>query len=247
LSFDFLGTFTASQFTRFSDWVRAQTAQIDDRVLHLQAELDRIGAIAFAFDSGGVPTNLSSGDSETYAGKLFLAYEALGGDAFYDLQIRSMNQAVFRLEGSENGMPQQMSNGEILGTPGLSDQESAELVRSARDWTYDALFYRREYLERKIRRMIDYADQLQAEIDTLNQIKAQASVQGALGFILNGVQQLISDRTYLAAQNDSGKPDPHGKMAYAPFASYMPGPKRANVTDFERTYDGPVVPTGDGQ
>lgn len=246
MSFEFLGTFTSSQFARFAAFVRAQTTLVDGRIAHLKAERARIGNLAFAYDSGGVPTGLASDPPSTYCGKLFATYEALGGDAYYDLQVRSTSQPVFRLVGDETKQPQRMSNGEVIGTEGLSDAESAELVRQARDWTYDVLEYRRNALERKVRRAIDYAEQLQAEIAQLTTIKADATVSGALEFILTGVQQLISSRNYMAASNDAAKADPHGKLAYAPFAAYMPGGggQGAVAEDFERTLDGPVVPGG---
>lgn len=243
MSFEFLGTFTKSQFDRFSAFVRAQTQTIDQRVQHLQAELNRVGSLVFTYDSGGVPTGFSF-DEDTYIGNLFSVYEALGGDAFYDLQVRSASQPIYKLTGDETHMPQQMSNGEVIGTPGLSDAASAELLRQARDWTWDNLYTRREALERKIRRALDYSDQLQSEINNLLTIRSDVTIENSLEFLLTGVQQLISDRQYMAAQDDSSKADPHGKLAYAPFASYMPGPDQSQVTDFERTFDGQVVPTG---
>lgn len=246
MAFEFLGTFTASQFTRFSVWVSAQIGQIPARILHLQAEQARIGALTFAYDAGGIPTFIQPSDETTYIGRLFQVYEALGGDAEFDLQTRQMSQAVFKTTGTENHMPQQMSNGEIIGQGGgLSDAPSAEGFRSARDWTYDSQFYRRDLLERKIRRAMDYADQLQNEVTQLQQIQADASQTGALGFILNGITSLITNRYYIAAQNDANNPDPHGKLAYAPVAAYMPNPQGGStIVDYERTYDGPQVPTG---
>lgn len=247
MAFEFLGTFTQSQFKRFSAFVQAQQVQITARIQHLNAEINRIGGLAFAFDQGGIPTAMSPADNITYIGKLFQAYEALGGDAFYDLQTRAMTQAVYRLTGSEGaGESQMMSNGEVVGTPGLSDAETAELMRQARDWTYDAQFYRRDLLERKIRRMLDYADQLQAEVNLLQQLQSSAQVEGSLAFILAAIQSFIDDRQYLAAQKDNGDPNAqHGKFAYSPIAAYMPGPKGAPTDSFERTYDGAVVP-GEG-
>ncbi len=245
MAFEFLGTFTASQFTRFSTWTQAQVGQIPARIQHLQAELARIGGLSFSYDSGGVPTFVQPSDNTTYIGRLFQVYEALGGDAEFDLQTRQMGQPVFKTTGTPNNPSQLMSNGEVNAPVGLQDAQSAELLRSMRDWTYDAQFYRRDLLERKIRRMIDYVDQLNAEVTTLQQIQASATVQGALGYILNGINQLVGNRYYLAAQNDSSAPDPHGKMAYAPIATYMPDVTGGStIVQYERTYDGPQVPTG---
>ena len=245
MAFEFLGTFTASQFTRFSTWAQAQVGQIPARIQHLQAEVARIGALSFSYDAGGVPTFVQPSDNSTYIGRLFQVYEALGGDAEFDLQTRQMGQAVFKTTGTPNSPSQLMSNGEVINSTGLQDAQSAELMRSMRDWTYDAQFYRRDLLERKIRRAMDYVDQLNEEITTLQNIQASAQTQGAIGYILNGLNQLIGNRYYLASQNDSSAPDPHGKMAYAPIASYMPDVSGGStITQYERTYDGPQVPTG---
>ena len=243
MAFEILGSFSASQFTRFSTWVQVQTGQVSARIQHLNAEIARIGALSFAYDSNGIPTFVTPTDSTTYIGRLFQVYEALGGDAEFDLQVRSMSQPVFRNSGTEVRMPQTMSNGEVIGTGGLSDAQSGELFRQARDWAYDVQFYRRDLLERKIRRMMDYVDQLNAEVATLTAIQAEATASGSIGFIIAGVQKLIQDRYYIAAQNDASNPDPHGKFAQAPVASYMPNPEGGStITDYERTYDGPAVP-----
>jgi hypothetical protein len=248
MAFDFLGTFTGSQFTRFQTFLQAQLAQVSDRINHANAELNRIGAVAFTYDSGGIPQMMNNGavpgGVAPYATKLLFCYEALGGDAQFDLQTRLMNQPVFRLTGDETHMPQQMSNGEIIGKPGLSDGETATAMQQARSWVQDMLTYRREILERKILRAMDYADQLTAEVAQLQTIQASAQTNGSLAFLIANIQSFIANPNYQAASNDSAMPDPYGKLAYAPFASYEPGPDRELGTDFQRTTQGPAVPTG---
>jgi len=245
MAFDFLGTFTKSQFDRFAVWAKNQVSLIDARIAHLTAEKARIGNLAFAFDAGGIPTNIHGDFPTTYCGKLFAAYEALGGDAFYDLQVRNQGQPVFRVAGDEATESQLMSNGEVLGTAGLSDAESAEMVRQMRVWMAETTAYRRDALERKIKRALDYADQLQTEIDLLTTMKADATTGGSLSATIQDVTGLITDRQYMAASNDSKTPDPHGKMAKAPFAAYMPGGggKGVQADSYERTLDGPVTPS----
>jgi hypothetical protein len=245
MAWEFLGTFTASQFTRFSAWIQAQVGQIPARIQHLQAEQGRIGGLAFSYDSGGTPTSIAASDPSTYIGRLFQVYEALGGDAEFDLQVRSMSQPVFKNTGTENRIAQTMSNGEVVSAPGLTDAPSGESFRQARDWAYDVQFYRRDLLERKIRRAVDYVDSLQNEINQLNTIMLDATQTGSIGFILNGIQQLVTDRMYIALVNDTANPDPHGKGAYGPILGYMPNPDGSTTTvDYGRGYDGEVVPTG---
>lgn len=241
MAFDHQGTFTVSQLERFKTYVRAQVQLIDDRIAHLQAEMGRIGDLKFAFDSGGVPTALTNDPPQTYCGKLYGAYVALGGDPEFDLQVRSTSQPVFKLKGNENGDSQLMSNGEAIGMPGLSDAESALLMQQMRSWVQGDLTRRREALERKIRRAIDYSEQLNLEISELTTLKASLSTQDSLEFLINEMDALASDPRYTAITQDTGN-DPHGKFARAPVAPYMPGPKGSTSRSYQRTFDGLAKP-----
>ena len=94
MAFDFQGTFTASQFERFKTYLRNQVGLIDDRIAHLTAEIDRVGDLAFAYDSGGNPSAITEDPPTTYCGKLYGAYSVLGGEVEFDLQVRSTSQGV---------------------------------------------------------------------------------------------------------------------------------------------------------
>lgn len=245
MAYDINGTFTATQFARFRDYVRNQVQLIDARIAHLEAERDRIGSLAFAYDSGGGPTGIASDAANaysTYCGKLFGAYEALGGDAEFDLQVRSTQQPVFQLAGDEASPSQLMSNGEVISVQGLADSASALLMQQMRGWVHEDIQRRKEALERKIRRAIDYAEQLNAEISELRTIKAGIETSGSLEFLINNMGTLIADGRYMAVTNDEAAPDPHGKFARAPVAGYMPGPDRKIVTTYERTTGGVAKP-----
>ena len=242
MAYNFQGTLTATQFARFKIYVRNQVQLIDARIAHLKAERDRIGDLAFAYDSGGLPTAYANDPPMTYCGKLFGAYEALGGDVEFDLQVRSTSQPVFLLKGDETRSPQLMSNGEVLCVGGLSDAESALYMQKIRGWVESDLQRRRESLERKIRRAIDYAEQLDTEINELELLKASADTDGSLEFYIKEMDALANDPRYTAVTNDTNNPDPHGKFARAPVAGYMPGPKGTAATSYERTLDGLVKP-----
>jgi hypothetical protein len=242
LPFDFNGTFTVTQFERFKTYVRNQVQLIDSRIAHLEAERDRVGNLGFAFDEGGNPTAFEGDPPQTYIGKLFGAYEALGGDVEYDLQVRSTSQPVFQLEGDETSPPQLMSNGEVMGVFGLSDAESSLLMQKMRNWVREDLQRRRDALERKIQRALDYAEQLSAEISELKLLKADAENEASLEFYISEMDSLANDRQYMAITNDKNNPDPHGKYAHAPVAAYMPGPKRGPAVSYEKTLDGIVKP-----
>jgi hypothetical protein len=243
---EFLGTFNKSQFTRLAAYVRSQMTYIDLRIQHLTIEQQRIGFLQFAYDSGGRPTSYSTGSPGmvTFIGKLMAAYEVLGGDPFYDLQVRSINQPVFYLKGTETYTAKMLSNGEPLPLPGLSDGDSGNAVRSMLSWTRGGVD-RLEKIERKVRRAIDYSDQLQNEINELKKIKRGVEVDGSLENLIALVNQLFTDPGYRAIADDKGQ-DPFGKYTHAPMSSYDQGGTRAPTEgpSVERGSDGYTVSGG---
>lgn len=249
MPFDFGGTFNRSQFDRLTAYARDQLANVDARIKHLTVELGRVGTLRFVYDTAGRPTEYSTGargGSPTYIGKLMQAYEALGGDPFFELQTRAMaDQAVYLPQGTEVSAPKVMSNGEPLPGQGLADAPSAKFVAQIKSFM-GAVLDQRAALERKIRRMVDYGDELQAEINELNAIKRSAESPNSLENIINEVNQLMGDRNYRAILDDRGK-DPFGKLTHAPMAQYEPGPDRVNPDGLvvERGGDGYAI-SGEG-
>lgn len=243
---DWLGTFNKSQFTRLAAYARSQMVYIDLRIQHLTIEQQRIGFLQFAYDTGGRPTSYSTGSPgfTTYIGKLMAAYEVLGGDPFYDLQVRGKNDPVYYLKGTETATAKMMSNGEPIPLPGLSDGDSGNAVRSMKSWTRGNLD-RLEKIERKVRRAIDYSDQLQSEINELGLIKKSVEVDGSLENLIALVGQLLIDPSYRAIADDKGE-DPFGKYTHAPMSSYDQGGTRAPTEgpSVERGADGYTVSGG---
>jgi len=225
-----LGTFNRSQFERLKAFARAQVQDIDGRILHLSAEQARIGNIAFAFDKATV-TGYVGGD--TYLGKLLYVYEVMGGDPFFDLKVRQKSQAVFLIRGNESRPSTQMSDGRIVGTEGLADGLSSELVHQLRGWMEDSLAYKRDNIERKIRRALDYFEQLQEEINLLTTVKSGVDTLGSVENLISEIDQLLQSDRYRAVGDDKGQ-DPEGTMAYAEYSAYLPGPARPNVDAFSR-------------
>jgi hypothetical protein len=169
--------------------------------------------------SQGVPKGFAADPSDSYLGKLLGAYEVLGGNPFIDLRVRLKSDPVFLLRGTETTTPQLMSNGEVVGAKGLSDAPTAELMHDARAWVDDTLTYRFDALERKIRRAMDYSDELQAEVVRLTTIQMAASTVGSLDYIEAQINQYLADNNYRAVYDDAGG-DKFGFNVYAPFSSY---------------------------
>lgn len=136
-----------------------------------------------------------------------------------DLRLRLKNDPVFKLKGTESNPSQFMSNGEVIGGKGLSDAPTAELMIQAKSWITDTLQLRFDRLERKLRRAMDYSDELQSEIATLNTIRLTATTVGSLEYIAAQVAQYLSDSNYRAVFDDRGG-DAYGFHVYAPFSSY---------------------------
>lgn len=240
---DFLGTFTKSQFDRLTEFARRQVGDINARVKHLEAERARIGIILFRYDGGNVVAY--KGDpSDSYIGKLLSAYEVLGGDAPYDLQIRQKDtQALYLMRADEGRRASRLSDGRTVGGEALADAPSAVLMQRMTSWMYESLRYKREAIERKIRCALDYSDQLNDEIKLLTLVKEGNEVEGSLENVISQIGDLIQDRMYRAIADDKGQ-DPNGLMAYAPFLSLEPGPNRP-ATEYGRGIDGYVTPEED--
>lgn len=216
---DYLGTFNKSQFTRLIAFARAQLPSIDGRLLHNQNELVRIGTLRFSFGADNIPVAVTASPSTSYLGKLLAAYEVMGGNPFLDLRTRNLDQAVFVRGGSESLPASVMSSGEVLPAKGLKDAFSSELIRSLKTSIQDTLVLRFEQLERKIRRALDYSDQLARENIQLRIYQSAATTEGSLEFVANQIEQLFGDRNYRAIFDDGGT-DPMGLNSYAPFSQY---------------------------
>lgn len=219
MAHDWLGTFNKSQFERFIAFAKAQLVTVEGRLRHLEFELLRIGTVALSFDTDGTPISYTAAPVDSYVGKLVAAYEVLGGNPLLDLLVRHKSQPVFVLKASEQDSPQLMSSGEVIGAKGLADGWSAEAIRQARGWIDDAMQYRFDRLERKIRRAIDYADQLEDEKAYLTVIQAAGTTTGSLEQIEQAILDLINNPNYRAIYDDAGA-DPCGFKSYAPFSSY---------------------------
>ena len=154
---------------------------------------------------------------------------------------QAKSQALFLMSGDETRAANMLSNGRVVGTQGLMDAASAIPVQQIREWMNDSIQYKREALERKIRRALDYSDQLGTEMALLNTIQASDQVDGSLANLLAAINTLITSQQYRAIADDQGK-DPTGNYAYAPYIGLEPGPERPNVDGHYRTFSGYVTP-----
>lgn len=215
----FLGTFNKAQFDRFATFARSQLPLIQARIDHLETERSRIGTIQFTWEQGrsGRPATFTADPPQSYIGKLLSAYEILGGDPFLDLRLRLRANPVFVQAGDVDVGPSVMSSGEAIGERGLSDATSGDLVALGRGWVDDTLRRRFSGLERKMRRALDYSDELGVEIRSLQRARLAATSTGSFEFFAAQIDDLLNDPNYRAITTDD---DPLALLAYAPFAPY---------------------------
>lgn len=219
MAHDYLGTFNRSQWERFLAFAQSQLPLVGARINHLNAESSRIGALTITFGQDGRPVDLIVTPPGSYLAKLLAAYEVSGGNPFMDLRVRVRSNPIFTVRGSETSAVQFMSSGEVLGAKGLADAVSSELVRTARTWLDDTLKARFGRIERKIRRAVDYSDELQAEIKVLGRIVSTIEVPRSLENVAEEMATLFADPNYRSIFDDHGN-DPFGFTSYAPLSSY---------------------------
>jgi len=239
MSFEFQGTFNRSQFERLRTFLAGQLQVITERINHLNYESERVGRLDFLYDSDGILLGWEIVPEGSHLSQLFQAYEVQGGDVLYDLNCRARGNPIFRRRGTETDESQLMSNGEIIGLPGLADALTGGFINSLRTPHADVIRWRRDYLERKIRRLLDYYDQLQEEILELTKSLGAETSTGSFLWWVNQVNQYIDDPEYRACYDDMGS-DPHGKLVYAPFSAYDAGPERGPAQSTQRQTGGVV-------
>lgn len=219
MAHDFLGTFNQAQYERLKTFIQSQMPRLEERINHLNAEILRVGSIVFRYNNG-VPIGYAGDPPESYLGKLLSAYEVMGGNPFVDLRVRLLSDPVFVLPGTEDTPPHTMSSGEVIGAKGLNDAASAELIHELRSAFDSTLSRRFGSIERKIRRAVDYADQLRAEVSQLTTLLSSATTDGSVENLFSQVEQLLADPTYRAITPDVSDTAKFGLDVYAPFSSY---------------------------
>jgi hypothetical protein len=243
LSFDFGGTFNNHGVSRLVSFSQNQFVDAAGRVIHLSAEIARIGTLLFSYDGGGNPISYTASPNSSYIGKLIMVYEILGGDPLFDLQVRSQAQAVYLVASSDHTTPaQQMSSGDIVGQPGLNDALSCSLVQQMKSWTEEVIQYKRENIERKVRRAVDYVDQLTAEKNLILAATSGASTTGSVANLTTQIATLLADPTYRATYNDTNN-DYHQKLTKSPKGAFNPGANRT-VAPGTVIVDGGVLISG---
>lgn len=196
MAFDFLGTYTQSQLDKLKefavgpDGVSGQLADVAARILHLEAEITRIGVVTVTRennDPAGKVTNIEVSPPNSRLGKLASAYRVLGGNLL-DLNLignigdgtstageQPLTPLKGRIEyGAEPGQGDPLtevdnpigkwSNKEPQRRILLGDAIPSVTTEKIKDWMLGAIRYKREDLEYKIKNALDLSEMMQKEI-----------------------------------------------------------------------------------
>ena len=171
--------FTTGQLQQLIDFSLIQERDLADRGRWLSAQLTRNGIFTTEYDpQTHLPKSFSASDG-SYAAKLLQAYRILGGTPENDFMLRSTDQPVFLTRGKNidtsttatdptAGYSDMLSNGRRVRGSQRFDRDVGVQVTKLKSWQLEAIKRKREHLEFKIKRALDYSDQLQREIDVID-------------------------------------------------------------------------------
>lgn len=178
MAFNFFGTFTTGQWEAFKAFSRIQERELRLRLAWLNRELVRVGVFSTAYDkTGSVPVSFTA---TGYGGKLLQAYRILGGVPEQTMLLRTRDKPVFKERATEltvdedatvsGGFSDVYSNGRRERGGQRYDSDLGIQVEKLKAWQLDSIKFKRERLEYKIKRALDYSDQIQQEIALVTQL-----------------------------------------------------------------------------
>lgn len=204
MAFGFFGTFTTGQLQKLIDFSLIQERDLKLRKDWLGAQLTRNGVFTTVYDAQTSMPKSFSAPENSYAGKLLQAYRILGGTPETDFMLRTTDQPVFLTRGNNidtktvgtdptAGYSDQLSNGRRIRGSQRFDRDVGIQVNRLKSWQMEAIKQKREHLEFKIKRALDYSDQLKREIDVINVLLDESQGRQVRDIIRN--IQLTSVRT----------------------------------------------------
>lgn len=148
----------------------------------LEAELQKVGVFSTMYDDEDkYPVFFDCGPAESYGKKLLTAYKVLGGVPERDMLLRTSDKPVFLKRGvnatptdPDSGYSRDFSNGRVYRGSQRFDRSLGSKVEALKKWQLEAIKRKREHLELKIKRALDYSDQLGRERDMLTALQGGA-------------------------------------------------------------------------
>ncbi len=179
MAFNFYGTFTTGQLQQLIAFSKVQERDLKARSQWLSAQLTRNGVFSTVYDAKTfLPVEFTASQG-SYAAKLLQAYRILGGTPEKDFMLRTRSQPVFLTRGKNidtgvtgvdptAGYSDVMSNGRRVRGSQRFDRDVGIQVERLKFWQLEAIKRKREHLEFKIKRALDYSDQLQQEMKLID-------------------------------------------------------------------------------
>lgn len=174
MAFNFYGTFTTGQFSKFRDFSKLQEQDLKRRISWLKSELLRVGIFNTQYDpETNRPVRFSVAPATSYAAKLMLAYKILGGMPEHEMLLRTRDKPVYKVTGvplsndpqnPDSGYSSEFSNGRNQRSNQRFDRDLGVKVNKIKKWQLEIIKRKRESLEFKIKKALDYSDQLSEEI-----------------------------------------------------------------------------------
>jgi hypothetical protein len=205
MAFNFWGTFTQGQYEAFKTFSLVQKTDIDNRRKWLETEIRRVGIFSTDYDDNNNPISFSCSPAISYGAKLLEAYRILGGIPEQDFLLRTIDKPVFLTEGApitfddngtvSGGTSEEFSDGRRYRGSIRFDRDMGLKVNRLRSWQLEQIKFKREHLEFKIKRCLDYSDQIAAEIVQLKTL-AGDGLKSVDDLIIT-IDQAISDPTQI--------------------------------------------------
>lgn len=197
MSFNFFGTFTSKQFQDLVDFARIQKTDLEGRKEWLSSELLKVGAFETIYDEDDkYPVSFTCAPDFSYGAKLLKAYKILGGIPERDMLLRTSDKPVFLKKGvnanpsdPDSGYSREFSNGRLYRGNQRFDRDLGLRVEAFKKWQLEAIKRKREHLEFKIKRALDYSDQLQNEINLIDTVLG--SDKGSFEDMLSEINKTI--------------------------------------------------------
>ncbi len=204
MAFNFYGTMTTGQFNKLAEFSLVQERDLKARLEWLSAQLTRNGLFITEYDEATHLPRSFQASYGSYGEKLLRAYRILGGNPEQDFLLRTSDKPVFLTRGvnintstastdATSGYSDVLSNGKRIRGSQRFDRDVGLIVDRLKSWQLEAIKRKREHLEFKIKRALDYSDQLQKEIEVLNVLLDGESGRQVRDMIRN--VQLTSTRT----------------------------------------------------
>jgi hypothetical protein len=180
MAFNFFGTFTTGQFEAFENFTKLQQLDLLLRKAWLDRQIQRVGKFSTTYDDAGIPIEFAITPRNSYAAKLLEAYKILGGTPEFDMLLRTRDKPVYLTSGPSlsitedqlvtGGYSSLYSNGRRNRGDQRFDRNLGLKVEKLKKWQLGAIKQKRERLEFKIKRALDYVDQLEQELVLINRL-----------------------------------------------------------------------------